>query len=506
MKQIVINTRINIICRHALQNISAAAVAIACHSVSAADLPAQPNIIYFIIDDIGYYESSHMGHPELRTPNIDRLAAEGTRFTQFLAGSCACAPTRCALLTGKHMGHATVRNNGGFDPLLPGEETIGSVLKRAGYATGGFGKWGNGGRGTSGVPEKHGFDVFFGYYHQVHAHTFFPRYLIRNSEEVLLPGNTGDPKDGQTFSQYRIFEESKQFIRANKDKPFFAYMAWTPPHGWWGLPKDDPSWALYKDKPWEDDAKIYAALVNLVDRQLGEIRDLLKELGIADQTFILFTGDNGGGGEFAYKDHPRGLFGPNVNPKTGVQFRGSKGTLYEGGLRVPAIAHWPGRVAAGRVSQHLGYFPDILPTFAELAGAEIPKDVDGISIVPELLGKKQPQHRYLYWEFGHHAGQRAGWTRREVAVRMGEWKAYRKGGKQASWELYDLSKDISETTDVAAHHADVLAQLTAFAVEAHKPMPTGEIYDWSLVEKDGNYRGQPAAPKPAKEAKKGTNQ
>lgn len=244
--------------------------------VSPAAAPSKPNIIYFVIDELGYYESSHMGHPEFRTPNLDRLAAEGTRFTQFLAGSAVCAPTRCVLLTGKHTGHTTVRNNGGFDPLLPGEYTVGSVLKSAGYATGGFGKWGNGGRGTSGVPEKHGFDVFFGYYDQVHAHTFFPRYLVRNSAEVPLPGNTGDPRAGQTFSQYRIFEESKQFIRANKDQSFFAYLAWTPPHGLWGLPKDDPAWALYKDKPWSEDAKIYAAMVNLVDRELGEICDLLK--------------------------------------------------------------------------------------------------------------------------------------------------------------------------------------------------------------------------------------
>ena len=468
-------------------------------ALHAAGNPAtakQPNIVYFIIDELGYYELSHLGHPELRTPNIDRLAAEGTRFTQFLAGSSVCAPTRCALLTGKHSGHGTVRNNGGFDPLLPGEETVGSVLKRAGYATGGFGKWGAGGRGTSGVPEKHGFDVFFGYYDQVHAHTYFPRYLIRNSEEVPLAGNTGNPRDGQTFSQYRIFEEGKQFIRANKDRPFFAYLPWTPPHGLWGLPIDDPSWALYKDKPWKDDAKRYAAMVNLVDREVGEIRDLLKELGIADNTVILFTGDNGGMAYFADKEHPRGLFGPNVNPKTGVEFRGGKGSLYEGGLRVSAIAHWPGHVAAGRVSQHLGYFPDILPTFAELAGAEVPKGVDGISIVPELIGeaaagRPQPQHRYLYWEIGN-----------QTAVRMGDWKAYRKGGETGTWELYDLSKDISETTSVAAQHEDVLAQMKTFAAEAHQPMPVGEIYDRALVQKDRNYLGNPAQPAPKKNARK----
>lgn len=468
---------------------------IALTSLLLAPLAAvgKPNIVYFIIDELGYYESSHMGHPELRTPNIDRLVAEGTRFTQFLAGSSVCAPTRCTVLTGKHTGHSTIRNNGGFDPLLPGEETVGSVLKRAGYTTGGFGKWGNGGRGTSGVPEKHGFDVFFGYYDQVHAHTYFPRYLVRNSAEVPLDGNTGNPYAGQTFSQYRIFEESKQFIRANKDRPFFAYLAWTPPHGQHCMPHNDPSWALYKDKPWKDNAKTYAAMVNLVDRELGEIRDLLKELGIADNTVIFFTGDNGGHPYFADKDHPRGLFGPNVNPKTRVEFRGGKGDLHEGGLRVPAIAHWPGRIAAERVSQHLGYFPDLLPTFAELAGAEIPKDTDGLSLVPELLGKgKQPEHRYLYWEIGN-----------QTAVRMGDWKAFHKGGEKAAWELYDLSKDISETTDVAAQHSDVLAQMKTFAAEAHRPMPQGEIYDRSLVEKDRNYFNNPSQPRAKKNRKSG---
>jgi arylsulfatase A-like enzyme len=453
--------------------------------------PSKPNIVYFIIDELGYYELSHMGHLEMRTPNIDRLAAEGTRFTQCLAGSSVCAPTRCALLTGKHMGHATVRNNGGFDPLLPGEPTIGSMLQQAGYATGGFGKWGNGGRGTSGVPEKHGFDVFFGYYDQVHAHTFFPRYLVRNSEEVPLAGNTGTPQSGQTFSQYRIVEESKQFLRANRDRPFLAYLCWTPPHGRWGLPKDDPSWALYKDKPWSEDAKIYAAMVNMVDRQVGEIRELLRELGIADKTVIFFSGDNGGNEYFADKDHPRGLFGPNVNPKTGVDFRGGKGNLYEGGLRVPFIAHWPGRIASGRVTDHLCYFPDIMPTLAELAGAEVPKDTDGISLVPELLGeasvgRKQEPHRYLYWEIGN-----------QTAVRMGNWKAYRKGGDQAEWELYNLSTDISETKNVAAPHADVLGQMTSFAAEAHQPMSRGEIYDRALVEKDRNYLGTAGQPKAA---------
>jgi len=442
-------------------------IALTC-SLQAAE---KPNIVHIMLDELGYYELSCMGHPVMQTPNIDRLAAEGTRFTQFLAGASVCAPTRCSLLTGKHMGTATVRGNGGADPLLPGEETIASVLKRAGYATGGFGKWGIGARGTSGVPEKHGFDVFFGYYDQVHAHTYFPKYLIRNSKEVPQPGNTGNPKEGGTFAQYEIFKESMQFIRDHKDEPFFLYLPWTPPHGHWGIPEDEPSLALYKDKKWPSAAPLYATMVNMIDRQVGEIRSLLEELGLADNTLIFFSGDNGGSEYFKSADKPRGFFSPNVDPRTGVQFRGGKRNLYEGGLRVPAIAWWPGKIEAGRVSDHLGYFPDILPTYAELAGVDAPENINGISILPELLGKDgQQQHKYLFWG---------------GAVREGNWKAVK--SRKGHWELYDLSKDISETTDVAQEHPEVIARLTAYAKEATVRAQKGEIYDQELAEKDRYY-------------------
>jgi arylsulfatase A-like enzyme len=439
-----------------------------------------PNVVYFIIDELGYYELSCMGHKDHQTPNVDRLASEGVRFTQCLAGGPVCAPTRCALLTGKHGGHMTIRANGGFDPLREGEETLGSVFKRAGYATGGFGKWGNGARGTSGVPEKHGFDIFFGYYDQTHAHTYFPRYLVRNSQEVPLAGNNGDPHKGQTFSQYQIFAESKKFIRENKDQPFFAYLCWTPPHGQWGMPADDPSFQLYKDKSWKRDAQIYAAMVNLIDRELGEIRGLLSELGLDKNTIIVFSGDNGAARYFPDAEHPDGIFSPNVDPKTGVKFRGFKGQLYEGGLRVPYMVYWPGHIEGGRVSDHLCYFPDVMPTLCELTGSSPPKEADGVSFAPALLGEKaaghkQPEHDFLYWE---HVQQ--------VAVRQGPWKAIQptRGGQ---WELYNLGSDISETKDLAAQQPQLLGKLKAFAKDAHKPQQIGEIYDRALVEKDRDY-------------------
>jgi len=455
------------------------------------DAPRKPNIVHFIIDELGYFELSCMGHKELRTPNVDRMAAEGIRFTQLLAGASVCAPTRATLMTGKHSGHTSVRSNGGWEPLRAGEPTVASMLKKAGYATGGFGKWGVGARGTSGVPETHGFDVFFGYYDQVHAHTYYPSYLIRNSQEVPLEGNPGSYLEGKTFSQYLIHDEAKKFLRANKDRPFFLYLPYTPPHGRWGFPDDDPALAPYKDKPWSRDAKVYAAMVNLIDREVGEILALLDELGLDENTIVLFSGDNGGHEYFADKQHPHGLFGPNVDPATGKRrFRGGKGWLYEGGLRVPFIARWPGRIKPGRVSDHLGYFPDLMPTFAELAGATCPADTDGISIVPELLGDgTQRKHEYLYWE---DCGQ--------LAVREGTWHAVRtrsRRGRKGKWELYDLATDLAETTDLAAKHPDVLARLVRYADEAHTDIREGEVLDRDIVLKDRYIPlGKTIPPKP----------
>ena len=450
----------------------------------------KPNIVYLIMDELAYYELSCMGHPIMETPNIDKIAAEGMRFTQMLAGAPVCAPTRSTLMTGRHMGHTSVRTNPGHEALRAEDVTVADLLKKGGYATGGFGKWGVGGRGTTGVPEKHGFDVFLGYYDQVHAHTFFPAWLVRNSEEVPLKGNTGALYEGETFSQYVIFEEAMKFILQNKDRPFFCYCPWTPPHGAWGLPEEEPSWQKYKDKQWDagysirkDEAQRYAAMVNMIDRQIGEIMALLKKLKIDDNTIIFVSGDNGGALYFKNATHPHGFFGPNVDPKTGKIFRGHKGLLYEGGLRVPFIVRWPGKIEAGSLSRHLGYFPDIMPTLAELAGVDCPSDIDGISIVPTLLGRgaagrQQKQHEFLYWEF---MGQ--------TAVRWGDWKAYKP--RKGDWELYDLSKDIEEKNDVAAQNPDTLAKMIRFAEQSHTPHVPGEILDNELCMKDHSKAKNP---------------
>lgn len=471
---------------------------------AAAAETTRPNVIYIMADELGCYEPGFMGGQNIRTPNLDRMAQEGIRFNNLLAGSSVCAPTRCALLTGRHTGHTSVRSNGGGTPMRAEEETIASMLKARGYATGGFGKWGCGGRDSTGVPEKHGFDVFLGYYDQVHAHTYFPPYLIRNSEEMPLAGNRGGSK-GETYSQYVIHDAAMNFIREHAKEPFFAYLPYTPPHGLFNIPDNDPAWPLYKDKPWPEDARRYAAMVTMVDRQAGEILGLLKELGIDENTLVFFCGDNGGADYFKSKEHPRGVHSANKNPKTGVEYRGTKGTLYEGGLRIPFIARWPGKIAPGRVSDHLGYFPDVLPTIAEVTGGKAPAGVDGLSILPELIGEgaaghPQAQHDYLYWELG-------GW----VAIRQGSWRAV-KPKRNGAWELYDLEDDPGESENLAAAKPDVLSKLTKLAEQAHEPVREGAFSSTERHERDRRakfgkhddpgFEANPGGqkPKPAKSA------
>jgi len=434
------------------------------HTPQRAAKAKKPNIVYIMLDELGYFELSCMGNKYLETPNIDRMADEGMRFTQALAGGPVCAPTRCALMTGQHTGHATVRKNSQTWPMRAEDVTVAEVLKQASYATGGFGKWGCGDSGTTGAPERHGFDIFFGYYNQTHAHSYFPNYLVRNGEKVPLEGNSGDFYEGKQFSHYLIFDESIKFIRENKDRPFFCYCAWTPPHGRWGIPEDEPAWQEFKDKPWtvsqgsSRDAKVYAAMVKMVDRHIGEIFALLKKLRIDNNTIVFVCGDNGGMRYFG------NFFDPNR------YFRGQKGNLYEGGLRVPMIIRWPGRIKPGVVSDHLWYFPDVMPTLAELAGVKPPENIDGISIVPTLLGedvagRKQKEHKFLYWEH-----------QQQVAVRMGNYKAV-KPAKNKLFELYDLSRDIGEQKNIADEYPDVLAKMETYAEQSHTENLIGDVLD-----------------------------
>lgn len=420
----------------------------------------RPNIIHIMLDELAYNELSLMGNPYIRTPEIDKMAAEGIRFTQALAGGPTCAPTRGVLMTGQHSGHCTVRENHQKWPLRAEDVTVAEVLKKAGYATGGFGKWGCGDRGTTGVPEKHGFDIFYGYYNQVHAHSYYPCYMIRNSELEYLVGNPGSKGIiGPHYTQYLIYEETINFIRKNMDKPFYCYCAWTPPHGDFIIPPDDPAWRQFKDEPWpSEDAKKYAAMVKMCDTQIGNIFQLLKDLGLDDNTIVFLSGDNGGNryfNDFFHGNEP---------------FRGKKGNLYEGGLRIPMIVRWPGKIAPGVVSDFLWYFPDMFPTFAELAGADVPDQVDGISILPTLIGPQaagHPQeiHDYLYWEH-----------KKQIAVRIGNYKGIQPD-TDAEWELYDLSVDLPEADNIADANPAIIAKMKAYAAEAHTEHLIGDVLD-----------------------------
>jgi len=422
----------------------AAAAALQRVALGAKSEGRKPNIVFIIGDDLGRADLGCYGSKQVKTPNIDRLATEGMCFTEAYSGCTVCAPARSVLMTGYHMGHTSVRSNPGGVPILAEDMTVAQVLKQAGYACGGFGKWGLGDVQTTGVPEKHGFDVFFGYYHQVHAHDYYPSYLWRNSEKVTLSGNQDGKR--QQYSHYLIFEQMQKFLRENKDRPFFCYAPWTPPHGKYEIPSDEPTWQIYKDKPWPDNAKVVAAMTSMVDRHVGEVSALLKEMNLDDRTIVFFTSDNGAPNRF------EGLL-DSCGP-----LRGNKGNLYEGGIRVPMIVRWPGKIKAGTVSDHIWYFTDVMETLAELAGTKPAKGGDGISVVPTLLGenivgRKQERHDCLYWEYGPE-------KRFMQAVRMGNWKAVRPK-PDAPLELYDLSKDIGEKDNVAAQHPEVVAKIEA---------------------------------------------
>jgi arylsulfatase A-like enzyme len=413
-----------------------------------AQAPRKPNIVFIIVDDMGYGDLGCYGSKVLDTPRIDRMAAEGMRFTDAYSGCTVCAPARSALMTGKHLGHAVVRGNTGGIPMPAAEVTVAEVLKTQGYTTGGFGKWGLGDLDTEGVPEKNGFDLFYGYYHQIHAHYYYPEYLIRNGKKEFLSGNAGGKQ--QDYSHYLIFEEAKRFIRENRDKPFFCYCPWTPPHGRYEIPEDEPAWRKYKDKEeWERNARVAAAMDEMLDRHVGELLDLLKELGIDDNTIVFFCSDNGASERF------EGML------DSSGPLRGRKRDMYEGGIRVPMIVRWPGQIKGGEVSDLPWYFPDVLPTLAELAGAETPPGIDGISVVPALLGQgTQQKHECLYWEWPSYDWRKKAYTPDGLmqAVRSGKWKMLRHK-RSEPWQLYDLENDLAEQHDIAQEHPGVVEHL-----------------------------------------------
>lgn len=406
---------------------------------SCSNLPKphaqKPNIIFIMVDDMGYYDLGCYGSKTIKTPHIDKMCAEGLKFTQCYSGDTVCASARSTLMTGTHKGHTPVRGNSGGIPLFPSDVTIAEVLKKAGYATGGFGKWGLGNQGKPGAAENQGFDVFYGYYNQWHAHTYYT-HLFHNSKKV---------NENKRYTQYSIFEESIKFIKANKEKPFFLYCPWTPPHSKYEIPESDESWQLYKDKPWSKEAKVAAAMDSMIDRHVGEILKILKEFNIDDKTIVFFTSDNGAAKRFDTVHHSCG------------KMQGHKRSLHEGGIRVPMIVRWPGKITAGSTSDFPWYFPDVMPTLAELASIsnEVPQNIDGISIVPTLLGKgQQKQHEYMFWDF-----------RNMRAVRQGPWKVLRKGNKIF---LFDISKDLAEKNDLSQKYPDILKKLSPYLTSAYK--------------------------------------
>lgn len=428
------------------------------------------NIIFMMADDMGYGDASCYGQKHFQTPNIDRIAREGTRWTQAYAGCTVCAPSRSVLMTGMHMGHTSVRSNPGGVPLLASDVTVAQVLKQAGYATGAFGKWGLGDNGTDGVPWKHGFDQFFGYLNQVHAHWYYPEFLYDNERRFPLEGNAGGKR--VTWSHDVIAGKALDFIRANKDEPFFCYMPFTVPHVEYLVPEDSLRQfrGKFPEKPFVDNRKhyadqpearaAYAAMMTRLDRDVGRVLDLLDELKLAGDTIVFFTSDNGA----ALPLYEETFF----NSTGGL--RGHKQNLYEGGIRVPMVARWPGRIPAGAVSEFPWMFEDILPTFAELAGVKPPKGIDGQSVVPTLLGKKQKPHDSLYWELPRYNAKTKSFLD-EVpmqALRAGNWKVVRPA-PDAALELYDLASDPAEIRKVAAANPKVVSRLEAMLRAARVP-------------------------------------
>ncbi len=439
----------------------------------------QPNIIFILADDLGYGDLSCQGQTKFQTPNIDKLAKEGITFTQHYAGSTVCSPSRSVLLTGQHTGHTPIRGNKRDDkgnwPMPAKILTVAEILQQNGYATGAFGKWGLGYPGSEGDPNAQGFDEFFGYNHQTLAHNYYPYFLNHNQDTIWLEDNKGTGKG--TYAPIPIHEHALKFMEDNKDRPFFMYYPSVIPHAelfapeeymdkyrgkflpekpYKGSDEGDPRFKIggYGSQP--EPHAAFAAMVNLLDDQVGEIMAKLKELGIDDNTLVIFSSDNG--------PHLEGGADPDYFDSNGP-YKGYKRDLYEGGIHMPMFARWPGKIEADTKSDHISAFWDFLPTVTDIIGAEAPGNIDGISYLPSLLGKEdQKEHDYMYWEFHEKKGR--------LAIRQGDWKLIRYDvlvpGKTTT-ELYNLASDPGEENNVAEENPELTAKLLDLLQSARIP-------------------------------------
>ena len=442
-----------------------------------------PNIVLIMADDLGWQELGFMGQKRIKTPNIDTLAAEGIRFNQFYSGSPVCAPSRCSLMTGKHGGHAYIRNNreiknkgdifGGQLPLPEDELSLAKTLKAAGYTTGCFGKWGLGAVGTTGDPLNQGFDRFYGYNCQRHAHNLYPKYLVSDRANEPLQGNTRG-RTGETYAPQRIADEMLKFVRKNSDNPFFLYYPTVLPHLPLQVPEEDLKQykGLWPETPYSGRSyqphptpkACYAAMISFLDRQVGRLMSLLKQLDLDRNTIVLFISDNGTTHLRPQVDYD---FFESVGP-----LRGLKGSLYEGGIRVPLIARWPGRISSGEESEHLAANYDLPATIAEIAKVTFAGNTDGLSFLPLLLGRQEEQktHPYLFWDFAGYGGQ--------IAVRMGKWKGIKRNLRKIAdgpLELYNLKEDISEIDSVADKYPDIVATIEDIMLQERTTPETEEF-------------------------------
>lgn len=435
----------------------------------------RPNVIFILADDLGAFELGCYGQQKIKTPHIDQLARLGMRFTHFYAGNNVCAPSRCSLLTGKHPGHATIRDNRearpeGQHPIGANEFTLTAMMKQQGYATAAIGKWGLGMFGSTGDPLRHGVDFFYGYNCQRHAHYHYPKYLYRNAVRFELPGN--NLKEGTHYSHDLLEEETLKYIREHRDKPFFLYLPYIIPHVSISVPEDELKeyqGRLGEDPPYDGKKGYiphpaphagYAAMVSRLDKTVGRIVALVEELKLSENTLIIFTSDNG-------PTHNAGGADSTFFQSAG-HLRGLKGSMYEGGLRVPFVATWKGKIKPGTTNDTRWAFWDVLPTMAELVGTKLPENTDGISLLSTMLGQTQrKQHEFLYWESPGYGGQQA--------VIAGKWKAVRQqlsrqvGKSTLKTELYDLDADEGEKQDVAQDHPEVLQKLETIMKREHVP-------------------------------------